>query len=249
MFLDYSYFVLQGFSSGPYFLLSSIYIAECSEQDIRGTFGNIMPMMVTLGVLFVNGLGSFVQWMTLTGISIVFPALILVLMPFMPESPVYLIARQRQEEARKTLERLRGQEHDILSEIKQITSSLEKQEAVGSVNIKDMLTRREYVIPTTVSLLLMMIQQLSGVSAVMFYLGDIFLKAKTSINPNLQATLVALCQVTFNSVLILADRTSFSASVSLCPWPWWIGLAERDCCLPQLSPVAFVPFASAPSST
>ena len=208
-----------------------------------------MAMMVCLGVLFVNGFGSFVHWMVLTGICIVFPALILVVMPFMPESPVYLLARQRRMEAQKSLEWLRGPEHDILGEIKQITNSLEKKEAVGTVSMKEMLTRREYAIPTTVSLLLMVIQQLSGVSAIMFYLGDIFLKAKTGINPELQATLVALIQVTFNSAKILADGTSFSASVSLCPWHSWIGSAARVCCSPQLLPAAFVPSALAPSST
>ena len=55
-----------------------------------------MPMMITLGVLFVNGLGSLVHWMVLTGICIIFPTLILVTMPFMPESPVYLMSQQKE---------------------------------------------------------------------------------------------------------------------------------------------------------
>ena len=191
-------------------------------------------MMITLGILFTNGFGSFVQWTALTGICIIFPALILVVMPFMPESPVYLMVRQRREAARKSLRRLRGSEHDILGEIEQISNSLAEQEAVGSVSIKEMLTKREYAIPTIVSLMLMVIQQLSGVNAVMFYLADIFLKAETSISPELQATLVALCQVTFNSVLILADETSFSALASSCQWLWWTSLAARVCCSLQL---------------
>ena len=190
---------LAGFSSGSYSLVSSIYIAECSEPDIRGTFGNLMPMMITLGVLFVNGLGSLVDWMVLTGICIIFPTLILAAMPFMPESPVYLMSRQREGAARKSLERLRGPGHDIWGEIQQISKSLAEQEAVGSVSVREMMTRRKYLIPTIVSLMLMVIQQLTGANAINFYLADIFFKAETGISPELQATLVSLCQVRFDS--------------------------------------------------
>ena len=153
-------------------------------------------MMITLGVLFVNGLGSLVPWMVLTGICIIFPTMILLTMPFMPESPVYLMSRQKEGAARKSLERLRGPGHDIWSEIKKISKSLAEQEAVGSVSVQEMLTKRNYLIPTIVSLMLMVIQQLTGCNAIQFYLADIFLKAETGISPELQATLVSLCQVT-----------------------------------------------------
>ena len=161
-----------------------------------------MPMMITLGVLFGNGLGSLVNWMVLTGICIIFPALILVTMPFMPESPVFLLSQKKEMAAKKSLERLRGAKHDIWGEIKRISKSLAEQEAVGSVSVREMLTKRKYLIPTIVSLMLMVIQQLTGCNAIQFYLADIFLKAETGISPELQATLVALTQVTLvqNSV-------------------------------------------------
>ena len=189
-------FHFSGFSGGTYLLVSSIYISECSESEIKGTFGNFMPMMVCSGVLFVNSIGFLVHWMVLTSICIIFPVLILVLMPFMPESPVYLLSKQREADAMNSLERLRGPEHDTWGEIQQIRKSLAEQEAVGSVSVKELLSKREYLIPTIAGLMLMSIQQLSGVSAIMFYLGDIFLRARTGINAGLQATIVSFCQVT-----------------------------------------------------
>ena len=158
-----------------------------------------MIMMISLGLIFVNGVGSFVHWTVLTGICIIFPTLILVAMPFMPESPVYLMSRQRVADAKKSLERLRGPEHDVCEEIIQISKSLAEKQAVGSVGVKEMLTRRKYLIPTIVSLMLMVIQQLTGANAINFYLADIFFKAETGISPELQATLVSLCQVRFDS--------------------------------------------------
>ena len=41
--------------------------------DIRGTLGSIPPLMITVGMLFVNGVGALIHWMTLTGICIAFP--------------------------------------------------------------------------------------------------------------------------------------------------------------------------------
>ena len=203
-------FQFTGFSGGTYSLVSSIYISECSESDIRGTFGNLMPMMICLGVLFVNGLGSLMHWMVLTSICIIFPALILVLMPFMPESPVYLLSKQREADAMKSLERLRGTEYDTWGEIQQIQKSLAEQEAVGSVSVKELLLKREYLMPTIVSLMLMIIQQLSGISGIMSYLADIFLRAGTGMSPGLQATLVSLCQVIFQNLLIIANEETIS---------------------------------------
>ena len=176
-------------------LVSSIYISECSEPDIRGTFGNSMPMMICLGVLFVNSIGSLVHWMVLTAICIIFPALILMMMPFMPESPVYLLSKEREADAINSLKRLRGPNHDTLGEIQLIRKSLAEKKALGAVSAQEMLSKRKYLIPTIVSLMLMILQQLSGITPIMFYLSDIFMKANTSISVGLQATLVSLIQV------------------------------------------------------
>ena len=187
--------IILGFASGAYILVSSIYISECSEQTIRGTLGNLMPLMVNLGVLFVNGVSAFVSWTVMTGLCLIFPAIILFAMPFMPESPVFLMLRLREADAKKSLKRLRDPNHNVQDEINQISKSLAEKQAVGSVGIKDMMTRRKYLIPTIMSLMLMTIMQASGLNAIIFYLGDIFLKADTNMSPALQATLVSLCTV------------------------------------------------------
>ena len=185
-----------GFSSGAYILVSSIYISECSEQNIQGTLGNMMSLMLNLGLTFTNGISIFVHWTVMTGICLVFPILILIAMPFMPESPVFLMSRQKEEDARKTLKILRGPKHDINEEINQISRSLAEKQAVGSASVRQMVTRREYFLPIIVSLMLMIIQAISGLDAIVFYLGDIFIKAGTGLSPALQATLASLCMVT-----------------------------------------------------
>ena len=107
------------------------------------------------------------------------------------------MSKQREEDARKTFKRLRSPQHDIDKEINQIRKSLAEKQAVGSASVKQMVTRREYFLPIIVSLMLMIIQAISGLDAITFYLGDIFTKAGTGISPALQATLASLSMVKF----------------------------------------------------
>ena len=191
-----NYHNFTGFSCGAYILVSSIYISECSEQNIRGTLGNMMSLMMNLGLLYTNGVEILLHWTVMTGTCLIFPILILVAMPFMPESPVFLMSKQREEDARKTLKRLRSPQYDINKEINQIKKSLAEKQAVGSASVKDMVTRREYFLPMIVGIMLFLIQAMSGLDAITFYLGDIYIHAGTGIDPALQATLASLCMVT-----------------------------------------------------
>ena len=50
-------------------------MTECVEPDFRGAFGVFMNVMNVSGALFVNGVGSVVDWVALTGILIVFPGI------------------------------------------------------------------------------------------------------------------------------------------------------------------------------
>ena len=152
--------------------------------------------MMDLGLLYTNGINILVHWTVMTGTCLIFPILILVAMPFMPESPVFLMSKQRDSEARKTLEILRGPQFDVQEEINQIRSSIAEKQAVGSASVKDMVTKREYFLPIIVGLMLFLIQAMSGLDAITFYLGDIYIHAETGIDPALQATLASLCMVT-----------------------------------------------------
>jgi hypothetical protein len=48
-------------------------VTEVAEAGIRGSLGIVMNVMMTSGILFVNGVGSIIDWVVLTGILICFP--------------------------------------------------------------------------------------------------------------------------------------------------------------------------------
>ena len=94
--------LLTGFSGGAFGLLAPSYTSEISEPSIRGALGSLQQLIATLGVLFVTVVGKVVAWRVLSGILLVFPILMAVLMFFMPESPVFLISKGRRQDAKKS---------------------------------------------------------------------------------------------------------------------------------------------------
>ena len=65
----------------------------------------------------------------------------------------------------------------------------------GSVTLKDLFTRSEYLKPTLIMFVIMICRQMTGVNYVTFYLNDIFIKADTGFSSELQSTIVSAVSV------------------------------------------------------
>lgn len=74
-------------------------IAECSSSAIRGTLSSMTATALALGILVTYIIGAFVSWHVLAWILASFPILLTVGMIFEPETPVWLLAHKRPEEA------------------------------------------------------------------------------------------------------------------------------------------------------
>lgn len=101
------------------------------------------------------------------GVQLIFVLIILSMVPILPESPRWLLARNRDEEARHVLGWLN--EHDVEDEFEQIRSSVKaEQAAVGSWAqlLKGGLPARRVVL----GMLLQIAQQLSGINVLAYYL-------------------------------------------------------------------------------
>ncbi|GAA5795937.1 hypothetical protein HPULCUR_001302 [Helicostylum pulchrum] len=200
--------ILCGLSCGLGSLVVPTYIGEVSTIKGRGTMGSCNQFLVVIGILLSSVIGLPLATVPLWRINYAipaFPAIIQVLlMPTCVESPRWLVSRSRIEEARQSLQQLRGtcnidQEfyeivegqlgtksanmllRDGSSEEKVVKASDDlslPESSEGGVRpamsmlevIRDPVTRR---IGFTV-LVHHMIQQLSGMNAVMYYSTSIF---------------------------------------------------------------------------
>ncbi|CRG91958.1 Facilitated trehalose transporter Tret1 [Talaromyces islandicus] len=108
--------ILAGFAIGLVYAVSSIYNAEIAPPKIRGVIVGLQTQLISLGYALANWVGVFgsfaagnAAWRIPLGIQCV-PALILILGLFwLPESPRWLIQKEKYDQARVVLERLHSE--------------------------------------------------------------------------------------------------------------------------------------------
>ncbi len=104
-------------------------------------------------------------------------------MMLLPESPPYLLSRQQEQNARRSLLWLRGKNYDVDRELEDLKLAQSERESAGSVNLADLLCMREYLHPFAIVLTLMFVQQFCGVNVVTFYIQTIFAEAGSDMDP------------------------------------------------------------------
>jgi MFS family permease len=78
------------------------YSAEISEKEIRGIVGTFFQVLVNVGILFVYVIGVYVEVFWMNVICAIIPIVFGLTFFFMPESPVYLVVKKRENDAMKS---------------------------------------------------------------------------------------------------------------------------------------------------
>ncbi|CAL8105197.1 unnamed protein product [Orchesella dallaii] len=169
-----------GISLGMAKASAPIYVSETARAQHRGKLGYFPPIMSALGVLMGCILGSILQWKQLALLMTLFPIFLFFSSLFLPESPHWLIKMNQEDKAFQSLKRLRhwrGNNNDdlrIYKEIHEIRETIEESTAVSphdeKVPLLHVLEEKEVRFPAMLVFSLMIFQQFSGVSAVIYYL-------------------------------------------------------------------------------
>ena len=91
--------------------------------------GTIFQLMMVTGVAAVNGLGigNAVNWGTITILCTIPAILTIIVMFFMPETPYYLVSKNHENDAFRSLIWLRGSTADVNSELESLKKSYREQ--------------------------------------------------------------------------------------------------------------------------
>lgn len=195
--------VLTGIACGMTSLVVPVYIAETSTASLRGMLGAGFQVAVTVGILFAYLMGlAKLSYIWLALVAMTLPTAMVILFVTMPETPRYLLSKNRRNEAIRTVAWFRGPHVNAEEECCEIESNLDQQETMAwSEFLKPALYK-----PLAISLLLMVFQQFSGINAVMFYTVDIFNGAGFE-NGIIATVIVGCVQVVFTCVCsLLMDR-------------------------------------------
>lgn len=201
--------VLGGLAVGIASILSPMYIAEIAPAKYRGSLVSMNQLAIVIGILvafFSNYLlvdtgENNWRWMLLVMAA---PAILLFFsLLLVPESPRWLVARHRNDEALKVLLKTSGKEF-AHSELKEIEQTLKNQE---ESTFSDLLAPK--IRPLLyIGIILAVFQQITGINTIMYYAPKIFANIGQSNDlALLQTILIGGTNLIFTLVaMVLIDR-------------------------------------------
>ncbi|KAF2884954.1 hypothetical protein ILUMI_21231 [Ignelater luminosus] len=171
-----------GIADGIAFTAFPMYIGEISDSKIRGFLGSSIPVTTLCGFLLINVIGSHFSIRSTALIASSLPILHFSTFLWMPESPYFLIMKEKSDQAALSLKKLKGME-DVKEEVLRL-SLIVKEETENSGKFLDLFTVRSNRKAGIIIMGVRAVQQFSGVNAIAFYAQIIFDQAKTDISPS-----------------------------------------------------------------
>ena len=211
--------MIGGFAFGAALILAPMYIAEISNAENRGKLVSIQQLNIVIGFsaayfcsyylneMSTSGNGIINEqnaWRWMLGVELIPAVLYFFLLFFVPNSPRWLMLKNRNEEAKNVLNKLHGSSF-ATEEFKNIQTSLSTKKE--KVSIQDLFhPSLKYVL--IIGLTIGVLQQITGINAIFFYATSIF--EQTGIGTNAafaQSVIVGLINVVFTIlVMVLIDR-------------------------------------------
>ncbi|XP_021926811.1 facilitated trehalose transporter Tret1-2 homolog isoform X2 [Zootermopsis nevadensis] len=201
--------LLTGVAAGMGTSPAIVYITEVAKPELRGALIATCPTLASFGMMLSYLKGAYLTWRTAAWTSVIYVLIPLLLITiWIPESPVWLVARGRVDEAENSLKWLAGEK-----------SSLPEQQLAALVKSQDMKAlvtsgfmgrlagfgRPSGYKPLLVLTGLFFFQQFSGVYTTLFYSVELFKDVGSSMDPSMATILVGLMRLImsfFNTALL-----------------------------------------------
>ncbi|KAH8334852.1 hypothetical protein KR074_003327 [Drosophila pseudoananassae] len=249
--LMYASRYILGIAGGAFCVTAPMYTGEIAQKDIRGTLGSFFQLMITIGILFVYAIGAGLEIFWVSVVCGILPLVFGVIFFFMPESPTYLVAKDRSENAIKSIQWLRGKDYDYEPELAELRET-DREIRENKVNVWSALNRPVTRKALAISLGLMFFQQVCGINAVIFYSSRIFKEANTGIGEQWATILIGIMQVVATLVstmvvdklgrriLLLASGSAMAVATTAIGVYFYLQSQDPD----QVSNLGWLPVAS-----
>ncbi|CAM0945560.1 unnamed protein product [Alopecurus aequalis] len=171
--------ILLGIAVGFTSLSAPLYLAEIAPARWRGAFTSTFHFFLNVGFFMADlvnyGANTIPRWgwRLSLGIGIVPAAIIIVGAMLIPDTPNSLVLRGKAEEARASLQRIRGPAADVDAELKDIIQAAEEDKRYESGALRR-LGRREYRPHLVMVVALTVFFELTGVIVVSLFTPLLF---------------------------------------------------------------------------
>lgn len=167
--------LLLGLGTGVVWVVVPLYISEIAPAEIRGKSVTVFQLFLTLGILLAyivdflfDGSGN---WHAMFALMLIPSIALLLAMIFLPESPRWLLAKQKTNEAIAVLVKIRPLE-TVNNELMEIVHGLNTEEGGWGE-----LFSRKMVMPLFISLSVAACNQLTGINVFLQYAPLLLQKA------------------------------------------------------------------------
>jgi sugar porter (SP) family MFS transporter len=185
-----SFRFIGGMGVGAASTLAPMYISEISPARNRGSLVSLNQLAIVIGILvaffsnyFLASIGPD-SWRWMLGVMAVPALLFFVTLLFIPESPRWLVQKERKQEAYGILERINGAEA-AKAEMNAIEQAIAQEERVS---LRVLLSRK--IRPLIVlGVVAAVFSQITGINSIMYYAPMIFAKTGLAIDSALMQTI------------------------------------------------------------
>jgi sugar porter (SP) family MFS transporter len=168
---------LVGLAIGGSSVLAPVYIAEIAPAQRRGALVGLFQFNIVLGILLAYcsnfAVGSLVPgpaaWRIKLAVAAIPAAVFFILLFTIPDSPRWLVLKGRIDAAVASLKRLGIADSQAVA--------AEMQQSQPQQPVAQTLSWARHRRPILLAVMLAVFNQLSGINAILYYLGDIFTAA------------------------------------------------------------------------
>ena len=190
----------QGFADGMMFPNLTVYIAEISSTELRGSLCNVVNICQCLGLCLTFSLSLLVPWRTLAWLLTAPVLLSLLGLSLVPETPHWLAQRNKMEEAVRTLKLLRSNcqtEEEVQELTDKVTLANDQPESLSEkIRTKlRVLTSRAFLKPFLIAEPLNILYSCSGLSMMTFYMVTILEESGTRVDKHTASLMVSAFRV------------------------------------------------------
>lgn len=181
--------LLLGVGIGPKSATTNVYLAECASKEIRGSVTMMWQLNTALGIMFgyvfslifyrvpSHGISGGLNWRLILGSALIPAIFVMIQIPFCPESPRWLMGKERYMEAYESTVKIRP--HKILACRDMFYQHIlmmeeESLQLPFLVRLKEMVTVRRNRNGLIASCVCAFMQQFCGINVIAYYSSTIF---------------------------------------------------------------------------
>lgn len=177
------------------------YVAEVTRPHLRGILSTASSMSVSVGFLLQFLLGTFLTWRQVALINCVIPILGFILLCFIPETPIWLLSKNRSSDAKKSLAWLRGWtvEKNIEAEFEELClkmkEDIKENESKTFLDNIYFLSKKEVYWPLILISYIFFLVHFGGSTSITTYAVTIFRSLKAPIDEYYVTVILGVSQL------------------------------------------------------